>query len=157
MARHLIIVLVGTMTAVGCVGCQTKWLKNPLSVKNKRTANNPIAPISFIQPATKTQPAQVMAYITPQTRPERDILYRFELYHYLPRSANPRGKRVAIWPDFNLGKPEPENPLWDPQTGSYRVCLPVPAPLSENVYLIELTEVMENRIGRSYLMRIAVR
>lgn len=157
MARRLIIVLIGTITALGCVGCQTKWLKNPFAVKNKKTADNLIAPFSFIQPATKTQPAQVMAYIKPQSQPEQDILYRFELYHYLPRSANPRGKRVAIWPDLKLGKPEPENPLWDAQTGCYRVCLPVPTPLSENIYLIELTEVKENRIGRSYLMRIAVR
>ncbi len=37
---------------------------------------------------------------------------RFELYEYVPRSAEPKGPRIVIWPDFDLTRPAENNQHW---------------------------------------------
>jgi hypothetical protein len=39
-------------------------------------------------------------------------IIRFELYRYVPRSAEPKGQRIAIWPDINLKTPAENNKYW---------------------------------------------
>lgn len=37
---------------------------------------------------------------------------RFELYGHVPRSAEPKGQRIAIWPDIDLTRPADNNKYW---------------------------------------------
>ncbi len=37
---------------------------------------------------------------------------RFELYDYVPRSAEPKGQRIAIWPDIDLTRPADNHKYW---------------------------------------------
>lgn len=37
---------------------------------------------------------------------------RLELYEYVPRSAEPKGQRIAIWPDVDLTAPAENNAYW---------------------------------------------
>lgn len=37
---------------------------------------------------------------------------RFELYEYVPRSAEPKGQRIGIWPDVDLTAPAENNAYW---------------------------------------------
>jgi len=39
-------------------------------------------------------------------------VFRFELYDYVQRSAEPKGKRIIIWPDINLTKAAKNNKHW---------------------------------------------
>lgn len=39
-------------------------------------------------------------------------VFRFELYKKLERSAEPKGKRVIIWPDIDLTDPAENNGYW---------------------------------------------
>ncbi len=39
-------------------------------------------------------------------------VFRFELYEYVQRSAEPKGKRVEIWPDIDLTEPSENNEYW---------------------------------------------
>jgi len=39
-------------------------------------------------------------------------VFRFELYEYVQRSAEPKGKRIAIWPDMDLTEPAVNNRYW---------------------------------------------
>lgn len=37
---------------------------------------------------------------------------RVELYEYTPRSPQPKGRRIAIWPDIDLTQPAENNRHW---------------------------------------------
>ena len=39
-------------------------------------------------------------------------VFRFELYDKVERSAEPKGKRIAIWPDIDLTQPATNNRYW---------------------------------------------
>ena len=39
-------------------------------------------------------------------------VFRFELYEYIQRCAEPKGKRIAIWPDIDLTKQSENNKHW---------------------------------------------
>lgn len=39
-------------------------------------------------------------------------VFRFELYEYVERSARPRGRRIAIWPDVDLTESAENNEYW---------------------------------------------
>ena len=58
-------------------------------------------------------------------------IFRFELYEKVRQSAEPRGKRIAIWPDFDLTEPAENNKHWQDFLRSYR-------------FELELEEQMDN-------------
>jgi hypothetical protein len=39
-------------------------------------------------------------------------VFRVELYEYIQRSAEPKGKRIEIWPDIDLTEPGENNEYW---------------------------------------------
>jgi len=39
-------------------------------------------------------------------------IFRFELYEYIPRSSEPKGKRAVIWQDVDLIDPVTNNDYW---------------------------------------------
>ncbi len=63
---------------------------------------------------------------------------RFELYQYVPRSAEPRGQRLAIWPDIDLTHPATNNSYWRDFLRAYEFKLDVPAGMNET-YVLEAT------------------
>ena len=50
--------------------------------------------------------------------------FRFELYEHVQRSAEPKGKRVAIWPDIDLADPAANNEYWRDFLRAYEFNLP---------------------------------
>jgi len=63
---------------------------------------------------------------------------RFELYQYVPRSAAPKGQRLAIWPDIDLTHPATNNRYWRDFLRAYEFKLDAPAGLNET-YVLEAT------------------
>ncbi|MBN1508369.1 MAG: hypothetical protein JW955_16085 [Sedimentisphaerales bacterium] len=63
---------------------------------------------------------------------------RFELYQYVPRSAQPKGQRLAIWPDIDLTHPATNNKYWRDFLRAYEFRLDAPMGLSE-MYVLEAT------------------
>jgi len=39
-------------------------------------------------------------------------LFRFELYEHIQRSGEPKGERLAVWPDFDLTDTQKNNRYW---------------------------------------------
>ena len=39
-------------------------------------------------------------------------IFRFELYEHMQRSAEPKGKRIVMWPDVDLNDPIANNDHW---------------------------------------------
>lgn len=63
---------------------------------------------------------------------------RFELYQYVPRSAEPKGQRLLIWPDIDLTHPATNNGYWRDFLRAYEFKLDAPAGLTD-AYVLEAT------------------
>jgi hypothetical protein len=66
------------------------------------------------------------------------FVLRFELYRYVPRSGQPKGQRLAIWPDVDLTHPAINNRYWRDFLRAYEFKLDAPAGLNET-YVLEAT------------------
>lgn len=53
------------------------------------------------------------------------VVFRFELYEYVQRSSEPKGRRIAIWPDIDLTKPVENNKYWRDFLRAYEFSLPL--------------------------------
>jgi hypothetical protein len=66
------------------------------------------------------------------------VTIRFELYQQVPRSAEPKGKRVQAWPDFNLTEPEKNNQYWKDFLRIYEFNLELETIPDQN-YILQVT------------------
>jgi len=65
-------------------------------------------------------------------------ILRFELYEYVPRSADPKGQRIAIWSDIDLTDPAQNNTYWRNFLRAYEFKLDVRADTRQS-YILEAT------------------
>ena len=63
---------------------------------------------------------------------------RFEFYEYVPRSAQPKGPRLAIWPDIDLTRPADNNRCWQDYLRAYEFELDIQAG-RDKTYILEVT------------------
>ncbi len=70
--------------------------------------------------------------------------FRFELYVCAQRSAEPKGKRVTIWPDVDLTDPVKNNDYWQDFFRAYRFELPVGQSQNQS-YILQVTCVCSMR------------
>ena len=63
---------------------------------------------------------------------------RFELYEYVQRSAEPKGQRIAIWPDVDLNHPAENQKYWRDFLRAYEFTLGTQASKSKT-YILEVT------------------
>ena len=70
-------------------------------------------------------------------------VFRFELYNKIPRSAQPKGKRVSIWPDINLNDIDKNNKYWQDFLRSYKFDLPFELDTDHN-YILQVTAICPN-------------
>lgn len=64
--------------------------------------------------------------------------FRFELYEYVQRSAEPKGQRIAIWPDVDLNSPAENQKYWRDFLRAYEFSLGTEASGSKT-YILEVT------------------
>jgi len=65
-------------------------------------------------------------------------VFRFELYEYVRRSAKPKGRRIAVWPDFDLTELTDNNRYWQDFLRSYRFELDF-EPQGSQKYILQAT------------------
>ena len=65
-------------------------------------------------------------------------VFRFEMYEYVQRSAEPKGERVAIWPDLDLTNAVENNRYWRDFLRAYQFNLPF-EPTSNQSYILQVT------------------
>ena len=65
-------------------------------------------------------------------------VFRFELYEKVQRSAEPKGRRVMIWPDVDLTGPTTNNQYWRNFLRAYEFNLPFGS-ASKQTYILEVT------------------
>ena len=92
------------------------------------------------------QETVVRAFVQPE-KGTAAAWYRFELYAFVPLDANPRGKRLFLWPEIEPGAAESANRHWRPHLAAYEFVLPVqPRPAAGTHYLFEVTALDTNGI-----------
>jgi len=65
-------------------------------------------------------------------------VFRFELYERVQRSAEPKGRRVAIWPDFDLAAIAENNNYWRDFLRAYEFNLDF-QPEADHSYILQVT------------------
>lgn len=80
--------------------------------------------------------------------------FRIELYDYVQRSAEPRGQRIAIWPDIDLTSATENQKYWRDFLRAYEFM--VPAQVSpEKTYVLEVTCIIPagRRLSAEWMLR----
>jgi hypothetical protein len=74
-----------------------------------------IVPITEMSPENN-QGTKIKVYVSLSDSAGSQIktpgVFRFELYEYVPRSADPKAERLFIWPDIDLREFGQNNKLW---------------------------------------------
>lgn len=65
-------------------------------------------------------------------------VFRFELYEKVQRSAEPKGRRVMIWPDIDLTEPVTNDQYWRNFLRAYEFNLPFGS-ANKQIYILEVT------------------
>jgi hypothetical protein len=65
-------------------------------------------------------------------------VFRFELYKKVERSAEPKGKRITIWPDIDLTEPGKNNEYWRDFLRAYEFILDF-EPTGKPNYILQVT------------------
>jgi hypothetical protein len=83
-------------------------------------------------------------------------IFRFELYSRVPRSSEPKGGRIKIWPDVNLIAPKINNEYWRDFLRAYEFNLPF-EPQAEQSFILEVTCICPNnkRISSEFSLKIS--
>lgn len=81
-------------------------------------------------------------------------IFRFELYDYVQLSAEPKGKRVLIWPDVDLNELVQNNEYWQDFLRAYEFILPFEQAQNQN-YILQATCLCPNgrRISSEFTLR----
>ncbi len=62
-------------------------------------------------------------------------IFRFELYERVPRSAEPKGKRIILWPDIDLTDIAKNENHWRDFLRAYEFSLPIEHQTNQNCIL----------------------
>jgi len=74
---------------------------------------------------------------------ESPAVFRFELYEYVQRSAQPKGKRAVIWADVDLTDPVSNNEHWRDFLRAYEFDLPFEQADNQN-FILQVTCLCPN-------------
>jgi hypothetical protein len=81
-------------------------------------------------------------------------VFRFELYEYVQRSAEPKGKRAVIWPDIDLTNAAKNNEHWRDFLRAYQFNLPSELQKKQD-YILQVTCMCPN--GRRLSAELTLR
>jgi len=102
-----------------------------------------ILPLTELIDAADGQPGtQLNVYVslldTYREKVKAPGTFRFELYEYVQRSAEPKGQRLAIWPDVDLANPAENQKYWRDFLRAYEFTLGAQA-ARDKTYILEVT------------------
>lgn len=147
----LLCCLILTVMMTGCGGSgMDSWTlngpKDPNTLKRMRIS----ALTEFVQMPDQPGPMQIKAQVELLNGMDQLLKkpgkWRFELYEFHPRSSEPRGPRIIMWPDMDLGSPEIEARYWKEILRGYEFYLPLEfIPNPGKKFILEATYMVEKR------------
>lgn len=70
-------------------------------------------------------------------------VFRFELYSIVPHSAEPKGRRILLWPDIDLNDAAKNNEHWKDFLRAYEFNLPF-EPKANQSYILQVTSICQD-------------
>jgi hypothetical protein len=129
VARMLLLLFIVT----GCEPQGTKLSSGAGSGSGRLAQYGPVKvdvmPLTeFAALANDETPSTIKAYVSLLDAFDCQIkapaVFRFELYEKVPRSAEPRGRRILLWPDIDLTDAVKNNGCWNDFLRAYEFNLP---------------------------------
>ncbi len=116
-----------------------------------------VLPITSIAPAADRD-ATIDTYVCLidafDSQIKAPVIFRFELFQRLQRSADPKGKRLIVWPDIDLADPAINNNFWQDFLRAYFFSLPLQKSSAENC-ILHVTVICPSgkRLTADYIVR----
>lgn len=117
-----------------------------------------IMPLTEFTIANETQRPKINVYVSLLDPYGSQIKspgkFRFELYEYIQRSSEPKGKRAIIWPDVDLTNPVKNNDYWRDFLKAYVFSLPYEQAGKQD-YILQVTCLCPNgkRLSTEFTLR----
>jgi hypothetical protein len=117
-------------------------IRNLQSLEGFAPSRISILPLTELAASGEGQPVVLSVYVSLldafgcQIKAPGSI--RLEVYQYVPRSAEPKGQRIIIWPDVDLTDPAQNNKYWRDFLRAYEFSLDAPTASGET-YILEAT------------------
>ena len=117
-----------------------------------------IMPLTELVPSGSSQRSRLKLYVSVLDAFDSQIkspgVFRIELYEYVQRSAEPRGKRIAIWHDIDLTDPVTNDQYWNDFLRTYQFDLPLDQSGDQN-YIVQATCLCPNgsRLTSNFTLR----
>ncbi len=118
-----------------------------------------ILPLTDLSGSSGTGPgARLNAFITMLdafgSQVKAPGVLRFELYDYVPRSAQAKGQRLTLWPDIDLTSPAENHKYWREFLRAYEFELDAQAS-RDKTYVLEVTCLCPDgkRLSAEYTLR----
>ncbi len=118
-----------------------------------------IMPLTEFISAGGTQQVEIKPYVSLLdsfgSQIKSPAVFRFELYQRVLRSAEPKGRRVIIWPDIDLTDPAANNGYWRDFLRAYEFDLPFEPDASQS-YILQVTCLCPNgrRISAEFALKL---
>ena len=138
--------LIALLSALGCEPTETTPQTKPYTATSKHfsydSAKIDVLPLTGFT-FDKTEDKNLLkVYISLLDQFNSQIkspgTFRFELYEKLKRTADPKGKRLAIWPDVELTDPVVNNNYWNDFLRTYEFDLEF-EPAEDRTYILHAT------------------
>ncbi|MDD5065132.1 MAG: hypothetical protein PHQ35_10310 [Phycisphaerae bacterium] len=121
------------LCVTGCGTVNTELSPKADSGLNHLSAYGPvkidIMPLTEFTAADDEEPSKIKVYVSLLDAFDCQIktpaVFRFELYDRVSHSAEPKGKRIIIWPDINLNDAAKNNEHWMDFLRTYEFDLPL--------------------------------
>jgi len=120
-----------------------------------------IVPLTEIVPASLSEKiAKIKVYVNLTDsfgcQQKTPGVFRFELYEHIQRAANPKGRRIVIWPDIDLTDPSENNKYWRDFLRAYEFDLDF-EPDAAQGYMLEVTCLCPNgkRLSADFVLKLA--
>jgi hypothetical protein len=146
VAQMFLLLLVGA----GCEPADTELSSKTDSGFNYFSAYGPVK--VDIMPLTEftgddEKPSKIKVYVSLLDAFDCQIkapaVFRFELYNRVPRSAEPKGKRIFIWPDIDLNDAVKNDKHWQDFLRVYEFDLDF-EPKRDQGYILQITCLCPN-------------
>lgn len=140
------------LVGAGCEPADVELSSRSDSGFNHLSAYGPvkvdIMPLTeFVSTGDDEKPSKIEVYVSLLDAFDCQIktpaVFRFELYYRVPRSAEPKGRRIFIWPDIDLNDAVKNNEHWQDFLRAYQFDLDF-KPKSNQNYILQATCLCPN-------------
>ncbi|MFZ0034755.1 MAG: hypothetical protein WAK60_07195 [Sedimentisphaerales bacterium] len=150
---------------LGGVGCEPVDVESSSAAGSGFNQLSEYGPVKIdIMPLTEftaengEKPSKIKVYVTLLDAFDCQIktpaVFRFELYDRASRSAEPKGRRILIWPDIDLNDAAKNNGHWRDFLRAYEFNLPF-EPESGKSYILQVTSLCSSgrRLSAEFVLR----